>query len=55
MNSIWECYSFLHVKPDCSDLEVRKAYRRLAKRIHPDKSMAIIGVEPQFYKLNEAY
>ena len=43
MNSILDCYDFLHVRPDCSDLEVRKAYRRMAKNLHPDKCLPVFA------------
>jgi len=29
-------YSILSVRPDASPEEIRAAYRRLAKRLHPD-------------------
>ena len=31
-----DSYSMLGVKPDASDDEIRRAYRKLAKKYHPD-------------------
>jgi curved DNA-binding protein CbpA len=50
------CYKLLSLDEECSDLEVRTAYRRHAKFIHPDKK--VIKNESsrlKFSELNEAY
>lgn len=40
MNSkISKYYKILDVDENCSDLDLRRAYRRLALEIHPDKSL----------------
>lgn len=33
-----ECYSELGLRPDCSDAEIKAAWRRLAARWHPDRN-----------------
>lgn len=52
---LFECYKVLNVGEDCSDLEVRTAYRRKAKLIHPDKKVIIEDAASKFNELNEAY
>lgn len=53
-------YTILEIEPDASDDEVKKAYRRMAAKHHPDK-VAAMGEEVQqaakekFQKINEAY
>lgn len=53
-------YRVLEIPPDVSDEEVRKAYRRMSMKHHPDK-VAHLGVEFQkaatekFQRVNEAY
>ena len=53
-------YKILEVEPNASDYEIRKAYRRMASKYHPDK-LAHLGPEFQngaqekFVKVNEAY
>jgi len=45
-------YQILGVNKNASDEEIKKAYRRLAHRYHPDKSG---GDEKKFKEINEAY
>ena len=53
-------YKILEISPDASDEEVKKAYRELAKKYHPDK-VAHLGeevkraAEEKFTRLNAAY
>jgi DnaJ like chaperone protein len=53
-------YKVLEISPEASDEEVKKAYRELAKKYHPDK-VAHLGeevkraAEEKFTKLNAAY
>lgn len=55
-----EDYKILEVSPDASDEEVKKSYRNLAKKYHPDR-VAHLGedmrkqAEEKFSKLSQAY
>eukprot|EP01018_Ginkgo_biloba_P027897 Gb_35968 [translate_table: standard] len=54
-------YSVLGLKPDCSDSELRKAYKKLAMRWHPDKwsasgnSKVAEESKNRFQAIQEAY
>ncbi|MCK9537815.1 DnaJ C-terminal domain-containing protein [Dokdonella sp.] len=47
-------YETLGVKPDATDAEIKSAYRRLARKYHPDVSKET-GAEDKFKGVNEAY
>jgi curved DNA-binding protein len=47
-------YDTLGVKPEASDAEIKAAYRRLARKYHPDVSKES-GAEEKFKAANEAY
>jgi curved DNA-binding protein len=47
-------YETLGVKPEASDTEIKSAYRRLARKFHPDVSKEA-GAEDKFKAVNEAY
>lgn len=47
-------YEALGVKPDASDADIKSAYRRLARKFHPDVSKES-GAEEKFKAVNEAY
>ena len=44
-------YEILNVTPESTDQEIKKSYRKLAAKHHPDKG----GNEEEFKKINEAY
>ena len=53
-------YKILEINPDASDAEVKKAYREMAKKYHPDRVVtqddAIKkGAEEKFKKVQQAY
>jgi curved DNA-binding protein len=47
-------YDTLGVKPDASDAEIKSAFRKLARKYHPDVSKEA-GAEDKFKAVNEAY
>ena len=47
-------YDILGVKPDAADAEIKSAYRKLARKFHPDVSKEA-GAEEKFKAVNEAY
>ena len=47
-------YSVLGVEPSAGDAEIKSAYRRLARKYHPDVSKEV-GAEDKFKAVNEAY
>lgn len=47
-------YDTLGVKPDASDAEIKAAYRKLARKYHPDVSKEG-GAEEKFKAINEAH
>ncbi len=48
-------YQVLGVKRDASDAEIKKAYRNLAKELHPDKNPDDAAVEARFKEVSAAY
>lgn len=48
-------YEVLGVKRDASEDEIKKAYRKLARKFHPDLNPGDKAAEDQFKQLQEAY
>ena len=48
-------YETLGVKRDASEADLKKAYRRLAMKYHPDKNPDNKEAEAKFKEINEAY
>ncbi|CAM5331451.1 Curved DNA-binding protein [Rhodanobacter lindaniclasticus] len=46
-------YEILGVKPDASEADIKAAYRKLARKYHPDKNKDA-GAEEKFKAINEA-
>lgn len=50
-----ELYQRLGVRPDAAEAELKKAYRKLAKQLHPDLHPDDPQAEARFKEVNEAY
>ena len=48
-------YDILGVKKSASDAEIKKAYRRLARKYHPDVNPNVKASEGRFKEISEAY
>jgi molecular chaperone DnaJ len=48
-------YNLLGIKRDASEQEIKKAYRRLARKYHPDVNPGDKSAEEKFKQINEAY
>lgn len=55
MDVPFDPYTILGISRSATDDEIRKAYRRLAQRLHPDKNPNNLGAEMQFRDVNLAY
>ena len=48
-------YSTLGVARDASEADIKKAYRKLAKELHPDRNKGNEGASARFSKVTQAY
>ena len=48
-------YASLGVAKDASEQEIKKAYRKLAVKYHPDKNPGDTKAEDRFKEISEAY
>jgi len=53
-------YKILEIPTTASDMEVKKAYRQMAKKYHPDKlqsqdSALVKGAQEKFQEVQKAY
>ena len=48
-------YEVLGVKKDAAEAELKKAFRRLAKKYHPDSNQGNAEAEQRFKEVTEAY
>jgi molecular chaperone DnaJ len=48
-------YALLGVSKDASEADIKKAYRKLAKTLHPDRNPDDAGAELRFKEVGEAY
>ena len=55
MALISDPYKVLGVSPDASDEEIKKAYRRLAKKYHPDLNPGDAVAAQKMQEINAAY
>ena len=50
-----DCYEVLGVSRDATEREVKKAYKRLAMKYHPDRTKGDEALEEKFKEVKEAY
>ena len=48
-------YEILRVNPSASDEDVKRAYKHLAKKFHPDTNGGDETAQKRFAEVNEAY
>lgn len=48
-------YNVLNINKDANESEIKKAYRKLAMKYHPDRNKGDVSSEAKFKKISEAY
>ena len=48
-------YNILGISKNASDKDIKAAYRKLARKLHPDVNPEDSRAQEQFKKVNEAY
>lgn len=52
---MYEYYQILGIKNDATDAELKKAYRALAKKYHPDHHPDDLNAQKKIQEINDAY
>ena len=55
MNKNQNYYQLLRIKKDATETEIKKAYKKLAKKYHPDLNKTDPKAKEKFIEIKEAY